>query len=240
MATLLSICQEAAGRLGLENLGSIVQNNNASARRLYRLANESMEKLGRRGDWEILLKEITFTAVNAEIQTDDDAVPDDLDHIVNDTAYNRTSRRRLVGPLTAQEWAEQRNVTSSVVVDSFRFRGGNFITIPSPTAGDIFVYEYVSNYWIALDSAPTTGVKSKFTLDDDVPLLNDEMITLDIMWRYRNSVGLSYSEFYRNAELFILDRLAKDSKVKRIMDLGRQRYSSRARMPTIPEGNWNL
>lgn len=236
--SLLTICQDASSSLGLEPLSSVVANTNETAQRLYRLANRSGKALLRRHDWQVLTMEHTFTTVAAEEQTDT-PVPADFDRFITGTFFNRTSKDYLQGPLSAQEWAEQKNLTAAVITDGFRLRGDTIIMIPIPTAGETIAYEYVSKYWVDTD-ADDTGDAFAFSADADASLLDEEMITLDVMWRYLDSAGLSYAEKKRDAELMIADRMARDGG-KRIIDLGyRKMASSEARRPTIPEGGWSV
>lgn len=236
--TLLSIAADAATRMGLETLTAVVSATSETAQRLYRLSNESNIALSRRHNWTVLTFEKTFTTVAAETQTDT-PIPADFDRFVNETMFNRTAKRPLVGPLNAKEWQYQKSLTTSVATDAFRVRGGSFLMVPNPTAGQTVAYEYVSKYRVAVAATPTTGTKTAFTLDDDVALLDEEMITQDVMWRYRASVGLNYAEQFRSAELMIADRISRDGG-RRTLDVARSRAVRWPMAPTIPEGNWTL
>ena len=238
--TLLYICQQAAAIIGLEAIQSVASSTNRTSRRLHAAANRSGRALSRRAAWQSLLVEHTFVTVAAETQTDD-PVPDDFDSIVTETAFNRSSSRELAGPLTPQEWQRLKAATAQVTpTDSFRIRGWDFIISPTPSAGDTIAYEYVSKYWVDSGPAPD-GIldASKFAHDLDEPTFDEEMMILDVVWRYEKGAGLPYAEDFRSAELMIADRITKDGAGKRRIQLiGR---NGRRRMPpTIDEGNWTL
>lgn len=237
--SLITICDDAAGRQGLGQFTSIVANTNGTARRLFKAANASLKALVRKYDWQILQKEHTFVTVAAEIQTNT-PLPTDFDHYITETGYNRTRNRALQGPLSPQEWQQMQAFTVNLATDSFRVRANQFLMSPAPTAGDTVAYEYVSNLAVAIEATPTVGVKVAFTLDTDVPLLDEEVLTVDIIWRYRKSAGLGYAEDFRDAQLLIADRIAKDGVGKRRMDLAHGPRLGPPRRPIIQEGNWIL
>lgn len=232
----MTICQDASLRMGFSNLSSVVGNTDETAGRLYALANQSGKELSRLHQWQILTKEKTFTTVAAETQTDT-PIPTDFDRFVDETIFNRSKLRRLVGPLTEEEWQVQKSLTASVITDAFRVRGGSFLIIPAPTADETIAYEYISKYWVDNDG-DGDGDLAAFAGDSETSLLDEEMITTDVIWRYRKSVGLNYAEDFRTAQITIAGRIAADGG-RRTMDLGRRRLNQRPRIPYHPEGNWN-
>lgn len=241
MATLLAICQEVSGRLGLESLTSVASSTNRTARRLFRTANASGRALARRYDWQTLREEYTFTTVATEEQTNGD-LPADFDRFVVESAFNRTNTRPLAGPLLPQEWQQIQALTANVgPTDSFYVRGNVFYITPAPAAGETIAYEYISKYWVDSNVVDGVGDATSFGNDADVPLLDEEMITLDIAWRYLKSRGLPYAEDFRSAELMIADRIARDGVGKRRMQLlKRQHWPRKPVPPVIPEGSWNV
>lgn len=242
MGSLLTICQDAAGRLGLEELNSIASSSNQTARRLRRAANASGRALARRANWQLLRKEHTFLTVDSGNLQTNATLPNDYDRYVQETGYNRTSSRPLSGPLTAQEWqAYKATIGSLAPTDSFYIRGNQILMAPIPNAGDEVAFEYMSKWWV--DSGPTpdgVGEADRFSTDLDEALLDEEMMILDIMWRYKQSRGLPYAEDFRSAELMILDRISQDGVGQRRMDMLQRNRRMRPMPPAIPEGSWNL
>lgn len=232
--SLLTLVQSAALRLGLVPPDTVIDNPDETATRLRALANQSGMELMRRHDWTRLTKEQTFTTVAQEIQTS--AIPADFDRFVNGTIFNRTSKRKLNGPLTAEEWQTQKSLTISILLDAFRVRGSDFIMLPTPTADETVAYEYISKYWVDADD-DGTGDATSLAADAAVTLLDEETIVADCIWRYQQSAGLGYAESFRNAQVMIADRIARDGG-RRTMDLGYTRSVSRPRLPSMPEGDW--
>lgn len=233
--SLLTIAQSAALRMGLPSPETVVANTtDEMAQRLYTLANQSGKELSRLHRWTALIKEQTFTTVADEAQTD--AIPTDFDRFVDETIINRTAKRRLVGPLTAEEWAVQKGLTASVLTDAFRIRGASFLMIPTPTSGQTVAFEYVSKFWVDTDG-DDAGDAAAFTSDSHTSVLDEEMITADVIWKYRQSAGLNYAEDHRTAQMIIAGRIAADGG-RRTFDMGKRSFRMKPRIPMIPEGDW--
>jgi hypothetical protein len=262
--SLLTVVANASGRMGLEPLTSVVANTNATAQRLYRLANESGRSLTRRFNWQRMTNEQVFVTVAQEEQSgvmiidpatgqpkedplhppnpliQDNVLPADFDRVVNETAYNRSRTRPMDGPLTPQQWQALKSSATPLAFDAYRVRNHKLLIYPAPSAGEHIVFEYVSKNWVITAVNPHEATQDEFRLDTDEFLLDEEMLTLDIIWRYRASAGLNYAEAFRSAELVIADRQSRDGGGHRTLDLSRSVYRPRVMPPTIPEGNWTL
>lgn len=235
MLNLLAIIQDVSNRIGLPVPSVVVGSNDTQVRQLLGLAQQEGKELARRGPWQVLTKEKTITATATETQSG--AIPDDFERMIEGTSWNRTRDRRVVGPLTPQKWQMLQTGLYSLMWDAFRIRGGDFLMSPAPTAGDIIAYEYVSKSWCTNAAGDTE--RSAWAADDDVPLLDDEIITLGIVWRFLKAKGLDYSEAFRSYETLVERKLANDGGMA-VLDLNGDRLDGAggAYDPMIPEGNW--
>ena len=233
--TIATIVTNATDRIAVSLSGTTVfTNSGETARQMRALANQEGKELMRRGSWQELTKETTFTAIAQEEQTD--VIPDDFDHMLNETFYNRTRKRQVVGPLSPKEWQEQKSIVATVLYDSYRIRGGSILMIPVPTAGDTYAFEYISNKWvISQDEEP----KAAFTADSDSPLLDEELITLGVIWRFLKAKGFDYAEHFRTYELQVSQALSRDGS-KRTLNFAERINYGRPRYPGVQDGSWNL
>lgn len=233
--TIATIVSNATDRIAV-SLGSTVvfANPGETARQMRALANQEGKELMRRGTWEVLTKETTFTAIAQETQTD--VIPDDFDHMLNETFYNRTRKRQVVGPLTPKEWQEQKSIVATVLYDSYRIRGGSILMIPVPSAGDEYAFEYISNQWVL---STDEEAKTAFTTDSDTSVLDEELITLGVIWRFLKAKGFDYAEAFRTYELQVSQALGRDGS-KRTVNFAQRIDYGRPRYPGIQDGNWNL
>lgn len=202
---------------------------------LGELANQSGKDLVRRHKWTFLQKERVFSALAQEIQTS--MIPDDFDQFIDETWYNRSKTRKILGPLNPVQWQRRKTLQASPVFESFRVRGSDVLMIPFPSAGDTLVFEYVSRDWVDTND-DGVGDADTFTADSDAPLFDEELMTLDITWRYLSAQGQAYSEPFRSFEMALADRIARDGGNDTISLTGDM--GSSPRVPHIPEGGWNL
>jgi hypothetical protein len=234
--TLLTIVQNAADRLGITRPSSVFTSTDQSTLRLLGYAQEEGKSLARRHSWQILTKEQTFTATATETQTS--ALPSDFDRWIDETFYNRTQKRPVYGPLNAQEWQFAKSVVATVIIESFRQRGSStdILLTPTATAGETYAFEYIARNWC--ESSGGTD-QAAWAADADVAFLEEELITLGVVWRFKSGQGLSYAEEFRNYELECLKAISKDGG-KRTLNAGGSRRGRKPNAPFIQEGSWNL
>lgn len=231
--TALSIVQNACGEMALPIPSVLFSSTNDLDIQLRNILNREVKELARRAEWTKLQTETTFTTVAQAVQTS--AVPSDFDYYINDTMYNRTTNRKVIGPLSVAEWQrEKAGPIYSSVHDAFRFRGGDIIITPNPTAGETVAYEYITNL-ICTDSGATG--QTEYAADDDLSLLSESIIELGIIWRFKKSKGFDYAEDFINYETALAREMARDGGKKRL-DLSNRRSRS-IRAFNIPEGNWS-
>lgn len=195
--TVLSVIQDACDRLSLTRPSMVVTSADLQVRQLFGLLKEGAEALskygGQDGDmgWQALTVEQTFITV-AQAEQTNSPVPADFRRFIPNSFFNRTTNRPISGPLTPQQWQQkQARPSISQVYLAFRQRQGDFLISPTPTAGETIAYEYVSKYW-AVSSAGQA--KATFTSDDDTSYLDEELLILDLKWRFKEAKGLDYGE----------------------------------------------
>jgi hypothetical protein len=108
--------------------------------------------------------------------------------------------------------------------------------IPVPPAGDTYAFEYISNNWV-LDA--TDVEKAAFTADTDTAILDEELITLGVIWRFLKAKGFDYAEAFRTYELQVSQALARDGS-KRTLNFTQQVNYGRPRYPGVQDGSWSL
>lgn len=204
--TLLAIVQAACDRLNLPEPTIVMTSTVESVRTLRGFALEEGRELARRTAWQRLTREHSFPTIATGDQGAS-SVPGDLGWIKPDTVFNRTRRRQMLGPIDDAEW--QRAQASLIVAadPSFRIRGGTMLISPTPPAGETVAYEYVSNRWC--QSAGGSD-QSEWLADDDVPILDEELFTLGLVWRFRKAKGLDYAEDFRTYEARLAEAMLRD------------------------------
>lgn len=183
--TLLTMCQDAADEMQLTLPATIIGSSAPDARRFARYANKVGRTLMKRHPWQALRNEQAFTGVSGSEQTG--AIPADFDRFVPETFWNRSADRLVVGPISPVRWQGLKASTYSDTQQLFIYRGSNVYFVPDLAGGESLAFEYVSNKWAlaASDSAPQTT----FLADGDTTLLDEELITLGIIYEWLRSEG---------------------------------------------------
>jgi hypothetical protein len=206
--SLLQIVQGAADLLGVPRPSSVVGSTDQQVRQLYALANVEGGELARRAPqgWQALVKEMTFITVAAEIQPN--AVASDFGFCIADTAFNRSTARKLRGPLTATAWqAVKANNVLAVVDNLFRIRGDAFLLTPTPSAGETIAYEYSSASWAETNAGQG---RASFQADEDGSYLDEDLIKLGVIWRFKHAKGLDYGEDMATYERAVQRAVGRD------------------------------
>lgn len=225
-------------RIGLPRATVVISSTNPQVRRLLALANQEGKELARRHTWQAITTEKTFTSLAQESQTG--AIPADFDRFVFETIFNRSRDRRVIGPLTVEQWQGQKALSASILTDAFRVRGDAILLTPVPPAGDTYAYEYVSKYWVDTDS-DGDGDSATWTNDStDTALISEDIIGLGVEWRYLKSIGMDYAEAHRTYEMQVEQAIARDGGARTISFSGDADPYRNPRFPSVPEGSWSL
>ncbi len=225
--TLLTIAQNIARGTGLPVPDTIHGNNNQDARRLLQAINNAGRFLAQK-DWVLMQKEVLLTittvsavttvvrsattttvgvsaTVTAEGSTtvsafeDSYDFPSDYKAMVYSTAWNRTTRRKMGGPIRAQKWQNLKSGFTHIgIFDEFRIKvsatSKQFVISPIPTSPDIFVYEYRSTDWVLQSGGTTTeSIWSSAGGDAATGLIDEYLLELEANWRFLKSIGQSFA-----------------------------------------------
>ncbi len=184
MATLLNICQTALREIGDFNVpSSIINNTDPTAVQLLALADRTGKRLAKGYSWEILQAEHTF---NTAASTEGYSLPTDYLKFANITFWDEANDEQIVGPVSAKTWQilQSAGIVGAGILKYFMIRGGQFLIYPVPTAIEAIAYQYYSNQWISS--------KSAFSDDTDAPLIDNDIFTLELKWRFLQAKGEDY------------------------------------------------
>lgn len=233
--SLLTLLNEAQDLLSLPRSTVAVSSTDLNVRQLVSIANQEGRELARRYSWSALVTEKTFTSIAATTQTS--SIPSDFDHIVNHSMFNRTQKRRVTGPLSSQEWQAQKALSASLLTDSFKIRAGAIDIIPTPEAGDTYAYEYISKNWC--ETSGGTG-QAAWAADTDVGVLDETLMVLGVIWRFRKARGLDYAEEFNTYEKEVDQAIMRDGGKRDLNYSWDDTLQDHAKEPYVQDGNWPL
>lgn len=209
--SLLTLVRSACYMLAIPPPSTIYGNGDDTALHLLALSIEEGIALAERHNWQELTTEKTFTTVATAAQTS--SIASDFSRMIPETMFNRTSKRRVVGPVSSDEWQQTLASTTTFINPVFRIRGGTILIYPTPTAGQTVAYEYVSKNWCET-SGGTGG--ATWTDDTDVGVLNESLMTLGIVWRFKVSRGMDAAADRQIYEHRLRDAIIRDGSRPRL------------------------
>jgi len=235
--SLITIIQDVSAEIGLSAPTSVVGNTDKKIIQLLQIAQREGKQLSDRYDWSAMQAEATFTQVAAALQgTVADLLGSDFDYIINDTMWNRTTQLPILGPLDQRDWQALQAFPVTGPYPQFRIQQGSIYFSPDgANATDTIACEYKSNNWCEKSDGTD---QSKWVADSDVGLLNEELMTLGIIWRWEKRKGLDYAEDFNIYESRVADAMARDGGKRHLrLDAGRE-----DRIPGIfvPQGSWSV
>ncbi len=179
------------------------------------------------------------TAVTLVFGKDAYAYPSDIGYFINQTGWDRTRKWELVGPTTPREWQFLKSgYPATGFLYRYRLFAGKLVFDPIPNSVSNMVLEYYSAYWCTVTGG-TTPTKSAFTVDTDVPILDDALLTMGLKWRFLRAKGLSYDQEYRTYEDAVERSLAR-AGMGRDLPMGRGGpVIHLIDYTNVPDGNWN-
>ena len=232
--TLLTMINGAQDTIGLNRSATVVSSTDSNTRTLLALAQTEGRELLGRYSWTRTQAEATHTTLAAQLQGVMTTIAPGFSYILNQTFWNRTLTQPVLGPLSPSEWQLLVARTTTGPYSQFRIRAGNLYAYPAPVVGQTWVFEYqTSNF---CESASGTD-QSAWAADTDTGLLDENLMEMGVVWRFKKKNGLDYSEDFRGYE----QKLANDTARiggKKVMNMngGGDMYASGV---YIPEGSWS-
>lgn len=230
--TLLTLIQNSTDTIGLTRPSVVIASTDPNVRTLLALAQTEGRELLERFSWPQTQLEATHTTLAAEDQGVMATIAPGFGYIINNTFWNRTLTEPVPGPLTPVEWQGLKARTATGPYSSYRITGGHLFGYPAPSAGDTWVFEYQTTYFCQ-DNVGAN--QSAWAADDDVGILDENLMEMGVVWRFKKKNGLDYSEDYRVYEQKLANETARVGG-KRTLDMRGGGVS-----PTgiyTPEGSW--
>lgn len=119
---------------------------------------------------------------------------------------------------TVNEWMLWKNAKwGAVSPGGWILMADGFTFQPAPT--DTATFPYISKLIVRSDGGE---LKSEFTSDDDTFLLDERLLRLGVVWRWKAMKGLDYSEELQSYELALSQAQARDSGAQQIRSFPRR------------------
>jgi hypothetical protein len=192
--SLLTIIQDHCKLHGLNVPSTVVSSQDSAVLQLWALMNDLVENLIDESNWQAFTKEMVWTLVPQEDQGALSSIINNQGYLwlSNETFYDRTLMRKLIGPIGAEEWQALKALPNAGTYWRFRIRGDHLLIYPAPTIGNLstIAFEYASSFAV-VDSAG--NAKNTFTADTDTSILPERILKKGLAYRWKELKGLPYS-----------------------------------------------
>jgi hypothetical protein len=246
--TLLQLVGEFCERTGVGLVNgaqptSVVSSQDETLLQMRGLLNEGVSDILSRG-WSPpdLQKQGNFATVAAELQcTIAVAAPYGFKDLIDGTMYDRTERRMVFGPRSAQDWQESEALPFTGPLYSYRFWQGNIYIQPAPPVGHQVYFEYASDFPISGKTSSTDATviwKKRFAFDDDTFMLDENLLLKYLRWAWKKEKGLPFVTEKQDYEAILADAMGNDNTKGDLNMAG----GARGPIPGIwvPAGNWSI
>lgn len=237
--SLLTIIENVTEDLGIATPTTVINNTDRQIVQLLAIANREGRDLASRFGWSRLITEKTYTIISGRDQgafNSTICTGGDFDYLVNQTMWNRTTDLPIVGPVSESDRQAFKAFSVTGPYQRYWVQGGHLYLDPAPSGGDTLAFEYKSKFWC--ESSATSAGQSKWNDDSDLGRLDEDLMTLGIIWRWRQRKGLDYAEDMRTYETRVADAIVRDKSGRTLNLNGGD--DNRTPGTLVPSGNWIL
>lgn len=221
---ILSAMQSAAIRVLGQKPGTFFGSQNTFEMEIADLVNEVAQDVAHYQDWQAL---VYFAPIAGDGSATSYPLPEDYDRMLLDTRVQDTANWMwgYYHIADMNEYARLRSTGWGGYPGGWTIIGNEMRFAPAPAAGSNSVFPYISSYYAR--DAGTQQVKPAFTSDSDMFLLPERLLTLGLVWRWREQKKLDAAG---DQEAFIkaLDEYAAKDKGARV-----HRSNSRRHYPGV-------
>lgn len=194
MKTILEICREVADLAAVKRPDDLFDNGGQQNNIFLSVAKSALDSLLRYGNWQELTKEGCIRTIQGKKQyIICDYIPD-FYCILNNTIYIKDINEKLIGATTSEQWMKDKYFSACSGSIKFKIQNGRLMFLNEPTARVKIVFQYRSNN-IVWDFK-TFEEKNVLEANTDVPIFDEYLVKLAILWRWQKRSGLDYSEEY--------------------------------------------
>lgn len=187
--TVLDVLQGVAPKIGLSRPEAVYGSTDRKLIELGDFANEVAEAIAWRHDWTLLKSIQTYTGDGA---TEDFDLPSDFQRFAKSPElFLSTNGAPLEHVESQDQWLSMDISNTTSPFNRWIVYGGQVHIQPALDTGITVKHWYMSNLIVAPNSGSN---KTSFTADTDSFRLDDRLLRLGVIWKWRETKGLAYAE----------------------------------------------
>lgn len=195
--SLLSTTIRAARQCGLTPPTSVLGSGDETWLQMAEWAQEVVDDAALRHDWRALHKTQTLTGDG--VTTSFTLGNSDYSRLSKAPAVSRngsTAGFWPIGPLDPPAYIGATTLPITTATPVFQIENGIIYFFTAPATGETYTVSYQSSKPIYSSAIAVTS----WLLDADTPLIPERLMLLGLVWRWKASKGLNYSEFLSSYE----------------------------------------
>lgn len=220
--TVLTVAENVCKVIGLAVPDALVSSTTREYVELAATIQEMATRITQGHDWTLLATQKTYTGDGS---TEDFDLPDDYDRMPAKANLWSSSLETALSHISdLDKWLELDVQSFDFVINAWTIYGGQMHIKPALATGVTAKHWYQSN----LIFKPSSGAnKAAFTADTDVFRINEQLLTLGVIYQWRMNKGQPYAENMADYEE-LKARLVNEDKGSRIQRVGKVRMPSDA------------
>ena len=188
MKNILELCQEVAKEIGTIPPKSLFDGKYI---RYISIAKDTLDSLLRYGEWSEMIKTATIEINQEKCVYDIIKEIPDFYQICETTLYIKDCKNKIIASFTPEERKKTRILR--VENTAFKWSCGVIYFLEKPTEMKI-IFQYMPNS-IVYDGK-TYKEKSVLSEDTDIPIFDEDLVKLGMIWRWKRQRGDSYQDEY--------------------------------------------
>lgn len=195
--SFLTVIQDAMVQCGFDSPSLAYASTDPTVGIFKTLSQVEGDALSRRFDWRKLKK---LGALLGDGSSTVFNLPSDFDRLVpgNPLWIDEEPVLPLL-MVNDDEMMRYKTAQTEPVNPVWRLFGDAIEFYPALESGDNVKLEYRSKYWITDESGATA--RARWAADTDVALIPERLISLGLVWRFKQAKGFDYAEDYRTYQM---------------------------------------
>lgn len=234
--TAQNVIDAALSELGLPQAQISASYTDPTGFQALALLQALCEELMRIHDWQNFERIMTFTGDGV---SDEFAMPSDFGRQVNQTQWDTSARRPMMGPDSPQVWSWAKyGLVSTGVFYRYRILENTYRVFPVPADGEDFALYYITKNFVQ-DAVDTSVYKAKIINPGDIPQFDRRLLINGLKVKFWAQKGFD-TTVLQNEFNFVLASEKAQTQGARTINLSSSGMPYLIGWQNVPESNYGL
>lgn len=190
---ILDIAKEAADICAVQRPTNLINSTVQNDQLFASVVSSTLSSLMRHADWQAITRDTSFQTHEGQTDYLLESIASDFHSLVNDTLYIEEDLRFVIGAISEQLWAREKQFHVPEIDLLFKIQNNKIKFLKDP--GDLTLHMTYKSNAVCYD-AITEEPKAQITANTDIPVFDPYLVKLGIVWRWLKRSGLDYTEEY--------------------------------------------